>query len=146
MDQPTDNQIARLRAQGDQLRSYIRDFVLGMKPADLAKVIKMLTMGKLQGLTKEETAVVAWMASVTILDVLDQRDRDLATELPEDELIRVLIGTVCAFPNGATAEQIYNKLLAEGNAVTLQGIAARLARLARQGRINEDRPGIYEGP
>jgi hypothetical protein len=60
-------------------------------------------------------------------------------------LTRIIIGTVCASDLPINAAEVTAKLNAWGIAVTKSQVATRLGMLAKEGRIDSPRRGLYEG-
>ena len=65
--------------------------------------------------------------------------------LEHGELTRIIIGTVVASETAINAEELAEKLNAQGIAVTKHQMSVRLAELADQGRIERVERGRFEG-
>jgi fatty acid-binding protein DegV len=65
--------------------------------------------------------------------------------LEHGELTAIIIGTVVAADRGINAGELTRKLNAWGHRVTAAQMSVRLAELARDGRIDRLRRGVYAG-
>jgi len=64
MTDPVDLELARYRAQADQLGSAVREALLELDRAAVADIVRACAKGDLSGLDERTVSLVAWMAVV----------------------------------------------------------------------------------